>query len=86
MIVTAKADFRHGRAQVRAGQQINIVSSEARELRARGLVTWGEQPADPLPSDPGALQSASPAVQAAPQTTSIEFDFGDSLTEPGTEL
>jgi hypothetical protein len=84
MIVTATADFVHERRKVRTGQQINVHSATARDLRAQGLVTWGGAAVDagPLAVTAGESLSASPAAQAAPQTTLSGSADGD--LEPTT--
>lgn len=77
MIVVATQSFDHDRQKVRRGETINITSATARELRARGLVTFGGNPADPLAQTAGEPSSASQAAPAAPQTTSPESDAGE---------
>ena len=82
MIVTATQSFTHGNIRARRGQQLNIVSTQAAKLRDAGLVSFNGLPGDPPPESAGEPQSASPAGQAAPQTTSNESDDGDSDTKP----
>ena len=77
MIVTAAKDLIHEGRKVRAGDTINIVSTAARDMRTRGLVTFGGSGiGDPLAESAGESPSASPADQAAPQTTSSESAAG----------
>ena len=76
MIVTVVHDLIHEGRKVRAGSTVNMVSTTARELRARGLVTFGGVPSAPLEQTAGGPSSASQADQAAPQTTSGESDAG----------
>lgn len=82
MIVTATQSFTHGNIRVRRGHQLNIVSTVAAKLRDAGLVSFNGLPGDPPPESAGEPQSASPAGQAAPQTTSNESADGDSETKP----
>lgn len=77
MIVTALKSFDHDRQKVRRGDQLNITSHTARDMRARGLVTFGGSGVgDPLAQSAGESPSALPADQAAPQTTSSESADG----------
>lgn len=77
MIVTAAQEFVHAGRKVRVGDTINIVSTTARDMRTRGLVTFGGSGiGDPLAESAGESPSASPADQAAPQTTSSESAAG----------
>lgn len=79
MIVTALKSFDHDRQKVRRGEQLNVTSHTARDMRARGLVTFGgEAIGDPLADPAGESQSASPAGQVAPPTTSGGSAVGDS--------
>lgn len=79
MIVTALKSFDHDRQKVRRGEQLNVTSHTARDMRARGLVTFGgEAIGDPLADPAGESPSASPAGPAAPPTTSSESAVGDS--------
>ena len=79
MIVTAAKDLIHEGRKVRAGDTINIVSTAARDMRTRGLVTFGGSGiGDPLAESAGESPSALPADQAAPQTTASESADGDS--------
>jgi len=77
MIVTALKSFDHDRQKVRRGDQLNITSHTARDMRTRGLVTFGGSGiGDPLAESAGESPSASPADQAAPQTISSESAAG----------
>lgn len=79
MIVTALKSFDHDRQKVRRGEQLNVTSHTARDMRARGLVTFGgEAIGDPLADPAGDSPSASPAGPVAPPTTSSGSAVGDS--------
>lgn len=84
MIVTALQTFSQGGRKYKRGDTADIVSSVARDLRTRGLVSFNGLPddVDPPSQAGGEPSSASPAGQAAPQTTSNESDDGDSETKP----
>jgi hypothetical protein len=77
MIVTVTAEFAHNGRKVRGGQQLNITSTLARDLREKGLVAFGGNPAAPLAQTAGESPSASQAAPAAPQTTSPASDDGE---------
>lgn len=82
MIVTALQSFNHGSIRANRGDQINILSTHAKALRDKGLVSFNGLPDDPPSQAGGEPSSASPAAQAAPQTTSNESDAGDSEKKP----
>lgn len=78
MIVTALQSFNHGSIRANRGDQIDILSSHAKALRDKGLVSFSGLPDDPPSPASGAKSSASPAAPAAQQTTSTESDAGAS--------
>lgn len=87
MIVTALQTFSHGGKKYKRGDTPNLVSTVADDLRLRGLVSFNGLSdeaggGNPSPEAGGGTLSASPAAQAAPQTTSNESDAGDSETKP----
>ena len=69
MIVTALQSFNHGSIRANRGDQIDILSTHAKALRDKGLVSFNGLPDDPPPPASGAKSSASPAAPVAPQTT-----------------
>lgn len=78
MIVTALHSFDHDQRAYRRGDQLNVTSFTARDLRDRGLVSFNGLPDEhPQVADGDPLSASLPA-QAAPQTTSSESDSGDS--------
>lgn len=82
MIVTALQSFNHGSIRANRGDQINILSTHAKALRDKGLVSFNGLPNDPPSQAGGEPSSASLPAQAAPTTTSNESADGDSETKP----
>lgn len=78
MIVTALQSFNHGSIRANRGDQINILSTHAKALRDKGLVSFSGLPDDPPSQAGGEPSSASLPAQAAPTTTSNESADGDS--------
>ncbi len=78
MIVTALQSFNHGSIRANRGDQINILSTHAKALRDKGLVSFNGLPDDPPSQAGGEPSSASLPAQAAPTTTSNESGDGDS--------
>jgi len=71
MLVEALQGFEHGTETIRRGRWLEVSEVVAKELQRNGLVV----PAGPRPAV-GAKLSASPAVQASPQTTVKPSDSG----------
>ncbi|TXH50706.1 MAG: hypothetical protein E6Q97_19895 [Desulfurellales bacterium] len=82
MIVTALQSFNHGSIRANRGDQINILSTHAKALRDKGLVSFSGLPDDPPSQAGGEPSSASLPAQAAPTTTLTESGDGDSETKP----
>lgn len=82
MIVTALQSFNHGSIRANRGDQIDILSTHARALRDKGLVSFSGLPDDPPSQAGGAKSSASLPAQAALTTTSTESADGDSEPKP----
>lgn len=82
MIVTALQSFNHGSIRANCGDQINILSTHAKALRDKGLVSFSGLPDDPPSQAGGEPSSASLPAQAAPTTTSNESGDGVSETKP----
>lgn len=78
MIVTALQSFNHGSIRANRGDQINILSTHAKALREKGLVSFNGLPDDPPSQAGGEPSSASLPAQAAQTTTSTESSDGDS--------
>lgn len=78
MIVTALQSFNHGSIRANRGDQIDILSTHAKALREKGLVSFNGLPDDPPSQAGGEPSSASLPAQAAPTTTSTESSDGDS--------
>lgn len=78
MIVTALQSFNHGSIRANRGDQIDILSTHAKALRDKGLVSFDGLPDDPPSQAGGAKLSASPAAPAAQQTTSTGSGAGAS--------
>lgn len=82
MIVTALQSFNHGSIRANRGDQINILSTHAKALRDKGLVSFSGLPDDPPSQAGGEPSSASLPAQAALTTTSTESADGDSEPKP----
>lgn len=84
MIVTALQDFTHCGVAYKRGDTPNIVSTAARALRDRGLVSFNglHEPHPTGAAGEDSALSALPPAQAVPQTTLSESDDGESETWP----
>ena len=73
--VIAISSFDHDAQKVRRGQALTVSPQMADELVRNGLVRRMRDPANPRRAA-GTRSSASPAVQASPQTTAKQSGAG----------